>query len=213
MRLNVFETTKIWCLCRTPQPHIFISCFVELVVHKYAPVGSSSWMPSCLWPTAISIKSGLPDAQLHSWHCHVGWVQSGLCCAYSRLLSQELDIIPISCLEAQYRLTLRLWTMMQCPHLVTCWNASKPHQLVCVKQMYGIYFFHVAQMSIATLLETHFLEAKVSVDSHAQDTITDTTFYHLWLCNTSVCVSWLTDNGKTSPDMGGQPLYQIHKMY
>jgi len=37
--------------------------------------------------------------------------------------------------------------------------------------MYGIYFFNVAQMSIATLLEIHFLEAKVSVDSHSQDTI------------------------------------------
>ena len=35
----------------------------------------------------------------------------------------------------------------------------------------------------------------------------------LWLCNTSVCVSWLTDNGKTSPGVGGQPLCQIHKMW
>jgi len=44
-------------------------------------------------------------------------------------------------------------------------------------------------MSIATLLETHFLEVKVSVDSHAQDTIrTDTTFHQLWLCNTCLCV-------------------------
>ena len=28
--------------------------------------------------------------------------------------------IPISCLEAQHRLTLRLWTVIKCPHLVTC---------------------------------------------------------------------------------------------
>jgi len=49
-------------------------------------------------------------------------------------------------------------------------------------------------MSIPTLLEIHFLEAKVSVDSHTQDTIrTVTTFHQLWLCNTSVCVCWLTD--------------------
>jgi len=120
MGLNVCETTKIWCLCRTPQPHIFISCFVELVLHGCAPVGSSSWIPSSLWPTATSIKSGLRDAQLQSWHCNVGWVRSGLCCAYSRLLLQELEVIPISCLEEQHRLTLRLWTVMECPHLVTC---------------------------------------------------------------------------------------------
>lgn len=194
MRLNVFENTKIWCLCRTPQPHTIISCFVELVMQGCAPVGSSSWMPSCLQPTAISIKSGLPDTQLHSWHCHVGWIQLGLCSAYSRLLSQELDVNPNFLFESTTKTHSK--TLDSDGVSTSCylwWNASKPH-LDWVKQMYGICFFHVAQMSIATLLETHFLEAKVSVDSHTQDTIRrDTTFHQLWLCNTSVCVHWHTD--------------------
>jgi hypothetical protein len=195
MRLNVFENTKIWCLGRTPQPHIFIRCFVELVVQGCAPVGSSSWMPSCLQPTVISIKSGLPNTQLNSWHCHVVWIQSGLCCAYSRLLSQELDVNPnflFGGTTQTHSKTLDSDGLSTSCYL--CWKASKPHHLVWVKQIYGICFFHVAQMSIATLLETHFLESKVYVDSHAQDTIrTDTTFHQLWLCNASVYVWWLTE--------------------
>jgi hypothetical protein len=190
MRLNVFENSKIWCLCRTPQLHIFISYFVELVVHGCAPVGISSWMPSCLRPTAISIKSGLPDTQLHSWHCHVGWIQSGLCCAYSRLLSQELDCSTNFLFGGTTQTHSK--TLGNDGVSTSCylwWNTSKPHHLVWVKQVYGICFLHVAQMSISTWLETHFLEAKVSVDSHAQDTTrTDTTFNQLWLFNTSVCV-------------------------
>jgi len=99
--------------------------------------------------------------------------------------------IPVSCLVAQHR----LWTVMECPHLVTC---DGIHQYLIiwfwVKQMCGVCFFNVAKMSIATLLEPHFLEAKVSIDSHSQDTIrTDTTFHQLWLCNTSVCVCWFID--------------------
>jgi hypothetical protein len=129
---------------------------------------------------------------MHSWHCHVGWIQSGLCCAYSRLLSQELDVYP----------NFLFWgtTLIHSKALdsdgvsTSCylwWKASKPHHLVWVTKMYGICFFHVAHISIATLLETHFLEAKVSGDSHTQDTIrTDTTFHQLWLFNT--CLFMLT---------------------
>lgn len=145
MRLNVFENTKIWCLCRTPQPHIFISCFVELVVHGCAPVGSSSWMPSCLQPTAISIKSGLPDTQLHSWHCHVGWIQLGLCSAYSRLRSQKLDVNPNFLFGGT--MPTHSKTLANDGVSTSCYlwrNASKPHHLVWVKRMYRICFFHVA---------------------------------------------------------------------
>jgi hypothetical protein len=84
--------------------------------------------------------------------------------------------------------------------------------------MYGICFFNVAQMPIATLLETHFLEAKVSVDSHSQDTIrTDTTFLQLWLCNTSVQSRPLgVANGATAPGPAlqayGRP-YKFVKLY
>lgn len=146
--------------------------FVELVVHGCEPIGSTSWMPSCLRPTVVSIKPWLPDTQLHSWHCHVRWIQSGLCCAYSRLVSQELDVNP----NFMFRDTTQTHskTLDSDGVSTSCylwWNASKARHLVWVKQMYGICFFHVAQMSIATLLENHFLEAKVSVDSHAQDTI------------------------------------------
>jgi len=141
----VFENTKIWCLCRTPQPHIFISCFVELVVHGCAPVGSSGWMPSCLQPTAISIKSELPDTQLHSWHCHVGWIQLGLCSAYSRLLSQKLDVNPNFLFGGTVQTHSK--TLANDGVSTSCylwWNASKPHHLVWVKQMYRICFFHIA---------------------------------------------------------------------
>lgn len=123
------------------------------------------------------------------------WIQSGLCCAYSRLLLQELDVNPnflFGGTTQTHSKTLDSdWVFTSC---YLWWNASNPHHLVSVKQMYGICFFHVAQMSIATLLETHFLEAKMSIDSHIHDAIrTDTTFHHLWLCNTFVCVCWLTD--------------------
>jgi len=84
---------------------------------------------------------------------------------------------------------------MGCPRLVTC---DGMHQNLIiwfwVKQMYGICFFNVALMSIATLLEMHFRKATVSADSHSQDTIrTNTTFHQLWLYNTSVCLCWFTD--------------------
>jgi hypothetical protein len=102
---------------------------------------------------------------------------------------------------------------MECPHLVTC---DGMHQNLIiwfwVKQMYGICFCNVAKMSIATLMEPHFLEAKVSIDSHSQDTIrTDTTFHQLWLCNTSICVCWFIDEWEHVTWCGRSAICQIHK--
>jgi hypothetical protein len=138
MRLNVFEDTTIWCLYRTPQPYIFTTCFVQLAVHRCALVGSSSWMPSCLQPTAIataiSNKLQLPDTQLHSWHCHEGRIQTWLCCAYSRLLSQALDVNPNFLFGGTIHTHSK--TLDSDRVFTSCylwWNASKPHHLVLIK--------------------------------------------------------------------------------
>jgi hypothetical protein len=88
--------------------------------------------------------------------------------------------------------------------------------IICfwVKQeTYEFCFFHVALRSTATLLETHFLEAKMFVDSNPQNAIrTVTRFLQLWLCNTSIYVCWLTHEQEHSSVVESQPLYLIHQM-
>jgi len=172
-------------------------------------------MSSCLRPTAISIKSGLPDTQLHSWHCHVGWIQTGLCCAYSRLLSQALDVNPSFLFGDTTKTHSK--TLDSDGVSTSCylwWNASKPHHLVLSKaDVWNLLLQCCSDVYCNTIGNS--LPGSQGVcrqpftghHKNRQHSISCDCVTHLSVCADSLM------NGNMSPDVEGQPFCQIHKMW